>query len=157
MFTALKATKLHAEYRASVNNEQPGIEKVCREIIDEQQVNIDYDSLPSYQSEEISIVLPEEEKQRLLYAIQKSNAEFSEIIMFLIEQYQILNDSDLVLLCNKQKSREIERRQENMDYVSNNVTVVREERQDKGAAVLAYDMAMAAKKNKKGKEVKKNA
>ena len=33
-----------------------------------------------------------------------------------------------------------------MDYVSNNVTVVREERQDKGAAVL-----------KKGKEVKKNA
>ena len=44
-----------------------------------------------------------------------------------------------------------------MDYVSNNVTVLREERQDKGAAVLAYDMAMAAKKNKKGKEVKKNA
>ena len=107
LFTALKATKLHAEYRASVNNEQPGIEKVCREIIDEQQVNIDYDSLPSYQSEEISIVLSEEEKQRLLYAIQKSNAEFSEIIMSLIEQYQILNDSDIVLLCNKQKSREL--------------------------------------------------
>ena len=107
LFTALKATKLHAEYRASVNNEQPGIEKVCREIIDEQQVNIDYDSLPSYQSEEISIVLSEEEKQRLLYAIQKSNAEFSEIIMSLNEQYQILNDSDIVLLCNKQKSREL--------------------------------------------------
>lgn len=107
LFTALKATKLHAEYRASVNNEQPGIEKVCREIIDEQQVNVDYDSLPSYQSEEISIVLSEEEKQRLLYAIQKSNAEFSEIIMSLIEQYQILNNSDIVLLCNKQKSREL--------------------------------------------------
>lgn len=107
LFIALKATKLHAEYRASVNNEQPGIEKACREIIDEQQVNIDYDSLPSYQSEEINIVLSEEEKQKLLYAIQKSNAEFSEIIMSLIEQYQILNNSDIVLLCNKQKSREL--------------------------------------------------
>lgn len=44
-----------------------------------------------------------------------------------------------------------------MDYVSNNFTVVKEERQDKGAAVLAYDMAMAAKKNKQRKEGKKNA
>lgn len=44
-----------------------------------------------------------------------------------------------------------------MDYVSNNVTISVEQRLDKGAAVLAYDLAFAAKKNKKGKEEKKNA
>ena len=41
-----------------------------------------------------------------------------------------------------------------MDYVSNDFTVVKEKRQDEGAAVLAYDMAMAAKKNKDRKEDK---
>ena len=44
-----------------------------------------------------------------------------------------------------------------MDYVSNNVTVSVEQRQDKGAALLAYDMAFAAKKNEKRKEKGKNA
>jgi len=43
-----------------------------------------------------------------------------------------------------------------MDYTSKDFTVVREERQDKGAAILAYDMAIAAKKNER-KEEKKNA
>ena len=44
-----------------------------------------------------------------------------------------------------------------MDYVSNNVPVSVEQRQDKGAALLAYDMAFAAKKNEKRKEKGKNA
>lgn len=44
-----------------------------------------------------------------------------------------------------------------MDYVSNNVTVSVEQRQDKGAALLAYDMAFAAKKSEKRKEKGKNA
>lgn len=44
-----------------------------------------------------------------------------------------------------------------MDYVSNNVTVSAEQRQDKGAALLAYDVAFAAKKNKDRKEKGKNA
>ena len=44
-----------------------------------------------------------------------------------------------------------------MDYVSNNVTVSVEQRLDKGAAILAYDVAFAAMKNKKGKEEKENA
>ena len=34
-----------------------------------------------------------------------------------------------------------------MDYVSNDFTVVKEKRQDEGAAVLAYDMAMAEMNN----------
>ena len=44
-----------------------------------------------------------------------------------------------------------------MDYVSNNFTVVREERQDNGAVLIAYDLAMAAKRNDVRKEGKKNA
>ena len=107
LLTALIAAKLHAEYRVSVNNEQPGIEKVCREIISEKQLSIVYDSLPSYQSEEISISLSEDDKLRLLDAIRKSNAEFSVIIMTLLEKYNILNDIDIALLCDRQKSREI--------------------------------------------------
>ena len=47
-----------------------------------------------------------------------------------------------------------------MDYVSNeNVTVVGEKRADQSAALLAYDMHLAAKRNerKKGKEKERNA
>ena len=43
-----------------------------------------------------------------------------------------------------------------MDYVSNNVTVSVEQRQDKGAALLAYDMAFTKLKKSNGKEKKKH-
>lgn len=49
--TAVSATKLHSEYRASVNNEQPGIAKVCKEIIAEKGIDLNYDDLPSFQEE----------------------------------------------------------------------------------------------------------
>lgn len=50
--TALMAVKLHAGYRESVNNSQPGIEKICREIIDEKEVGFDYNFLPEYHNVE---------------------------------------------------------------------------------------------------------
>jgi len=49
--TAISAAKLHSEYRASVNNEQPGITKVCREVIAEKGIDLNYDDLPSFQRE----------------------------------------------------------------------------------------------------------
>ena len=39
LIIALQAAKLHAEYRISVNNEQPGIEAVCRKIIKEKNID----------------------------------------------------------------------------------------------------------------------
>ena len=45
---ALAAVKLHAGYRISVGNEQRSIETVCREILSELNLNIDYDTLPAY-------------------------------------------------------------------------------------------------------------
>jgi len=42
-----------------------------------------------------------------------------------------------------------------MDYVSNKLTIVKDQRSDKGAAALAYDMAFTKlKKENKGKEKK---
>ncbi len=46
-FRALSAAKLNADYRISCGNEQPGIEKVCREIIKDHNFNISYEALTS--------------------------------------------------------------------------------------------------------------
>lgn len=102
--TAVSAAKLHSEYRASVNNEQPGITKVCREVISEKSIDLSYDDLPSFQMEEETISMAGEDKVLLLSAIYKSNAEFSEILMSMAERYQIFDKNDIYLLCDKQKS-----------------------------------------------------
>lgn len=52
LITAITAAKCHSEYRASVNNEQPGIAKVCKDVIREKCIDLDYESLPSYHVEE---------------------------------------------------------------------------------------------------------
>ena len=42
---ALSSAKQNADYRISWGNEQPGIEKVCKEILQEYQFNINYEDL----------------------------------------------------------------------------------------------------------------
>ena len=42
---ALSSAKQNADYRISCGNEQPGIEKVCKEILQEYQLNINYEDL----------------------------------------------------------------------------------------------------------------
>ncbi len=48
LFKALSSAKQNAEYRILCNNEQPGIEKTCREIISELTLPFSYEDLPSY-------------------------------------------------------------------------------------------------------------
>ena len=43
-----------------------------------------------------------------------------------------------------------------MDYVSNKLTIVKDQRSDKGAAALAYDMAFTKLKKSNGKEKQKH-
>ena len=107
VITALSAAKLHSEYRASVNNEQPGIALVCRRFIENNSIDVEYDSLPSYQEKGEPDMLLEQERKNLLEAINKPNTEFSAIIMRLVEKYQIFSDEDLALLCDRYKSREL--------------------------------------------------
>lgn len=45
---ALSAAKQNADYRKQCNNAQPSIEKVCREIIEEYQLNVEYENLDRY-------------------------------------------------------------------------------------------------------------
>ena len=47
---AVSSVKLHVGYRASIQNAQPGIERVCRQVITELGSNIDYDKLSEYNS-----------------------------------------------------------------------------------------------------------
>lgn len=56
--TAVSAAKLHSEYRASVNNEQPGIAKVCREVIAEKGIDLNYDNLPSFEAVKETAAVP---------------------------------------------------------------------------------------------------
>ncbi len=107
VITALSAAKLHSEYRASVNNEQPGIALACRRFIENNSIDVAYDSLPSYQEKGEPDMLLEQERKNLLEAINKPNTEFSAIIMRLVEKYQIFSDEDLALLCDRYKSREL--------------------------------------------------
>ena len=64
LITAITAAKCHSEYRASVNNEQPGIAKVCKEVIEEKGIDLDYESLPSYRVEEEVPSLLDVDKRR---------------------------------------------------------------------------------------------
>lgn len=105
--TAISAAKLHSEYRASVNNKQPGIAKVCKEVISEKGIDLNYDDLPSFQMEEETVSMSDKDKALLLSAIHKSNTEFSEILMSMAERYQIFDKNDIDLLCDRQKSREL--------------------------------------------------
>ena len=43
-----------------------------------------------------------------------------------------------------------------MDYVSNKLTIVKDQRTDKGAVILAYDLAFTKLKKSNGKEKKKH-
>lgn len=43
-----------------------------------------------------------------------------------------------------------------MDYVTDKATIVKDQRKDNGAAVLAYDMAFTKLRKTNGKEKKKN-
>ena len=45
---AVSSVKLHVGYRASIQNAQPGIERVCRQVITKLGSNIDYGKLPEY-------------------------------------------------------------------------------------------------------------
>ena len=107
VITALSAAKLHSEYRASVNNEQPGIALACRRFIENNSIDVEYDSLPSYQEKGEPDMLLEQERKNLLEAINKPNTEFSATIMRLVEKYQIFSNEDLTLLCDRYKSREL--------------------------------------------------
>ena len=107
VITALSAAKLHSEYRASVNNEQPGVAIACRRFIENNSIDVAYDSLPSYQEKGEPDMLLEHERKNLLEAINKPNTEFSAIIMRLVEKYQIFSDEDIALLCDRYKSREL--------------------------------------------------
>ena len=107
VITALSAAKLHSEYRASVNNEQPGIALACRRFIENNSIDVEYDSLPSYQEKGEADMLLEQERKNLLEAINKPNTEFSATIMRLVEKYQIFSNKDLTLLCDRYKSREL--------------------------------------------------
>lgn len=107
VITALSAAKLHSEYRVSVNNEQPGIAFVCRRFIESNNIDVEYDSLPSYQEKGESDMLLEQERKNLLEAINKPNTEFSTTVMRLVEKYQIFSDEDIALLCDRYKSREL--------------------------------------------------
>ena len=107
VITALSAAKLHSEYRASVNNEQPGIALACRRFIENNSIDVEYDSLPSYQENGEPDMLLEQERKNLLEAINKPNTEFSATIMRLVEKYQIFSNEDLTLLCDRYKSREL--------------------------------------------------
>ena len=107
VITALSAAKLHSEYRASVNNEQPGIALACRRFIENNSIDVEYDSLPSYQEKGEPYMLLEQERKNLLEAINRPNTEFSATIMRLVEKYQIFSNEDLTLLCDRYKSREL--------------------------------------------------
>lgn len=48
LYKALSSAKQNAEYRILCNNEQPGIEKTCRDIISEYKLPLNYEDLPSY-------------------------------------------------------------------------------------------------------------
>ena len=43
-----------------------------------------------------------------------------------------------------------------MDYVSNKTTIVKDQRTDRGAVILAYDVAFTKLKKTNGKEKKKH-
>ena len=62
--------------------------------------------LKTYHSSGNSVVMTVAERTTLLDSINKNNAEFSKIIMTLVERYQILNVDDLTMLCDRRKSRE---------------------------------------------------
>ncbi len=66
--TAVSAVKLHSGYRASVNNGQPGIEKVCRDVLKKLKMDWDYDSLPEYSTiEEKTDVLADVAEEPVRY------------------------------------------------------------------------------------------
>ena len=75
---AASAVKLHSGYRASVNNGQPGIEKVCRDVLKKLKIDWDYDSLPEYSpiEEKIDILadIEEETVRYWLYAPGEGSA-----------------------------------------------------------------------------------
>ena len=66
-----------------------------------------HDNLSQHLSETKPAAISETDKNMLLNAIQKSNSEFSEILMSMAEKYQILDQNDINLLCDRQKSREL--------------------------------------------------
>ena len=52
-------------------------------------------------------MLSDLEKKQLIDSINKSNAEFSRIIMSLLEKYQVLSEENLVTLCDRSESRRL--------------------------------------------------
>ncbi len=53
------------------------------------------------------INLTKDEEIKLLSAIKKNNSEFSQILMSLAEKYELFTISDIDLLCDRKKSREL--------------------------------------------------
>ena len=60
-----------------------------------------HDNLSQHLSETKPAAISETDKNMLLNAIQKSNSEFSEILMSMAEKYQILDQNDITLLCDR--------------------------------------------------------
>ena len=56
MVTALSSAKQNSGYRISCDNEQPGIETVCRELIADYHLPVQYEELPEYKDNGIKRV-----------------------------------------------------------------------------------------------------
>ena len=86
--TAVSAAKLHSEYRASVNNEQPGITKVCREVIAEKGLDLNYDNLPSFKEDKPG--KPHDIGEKETACIPYTAEDFLQDVYMDAERYQTL-------------------------------------------------------------------
>ena len=98
--TAVSAAKLHSEYRASVNNAQPGITKVCREVIAEKGVDLDYDSLPSFLATKETVTASDKtlhnfnNEQR--YVTERNRDRFGKF-----DSWEIIDENTAIKHCDK--------------------------------------------------------
>lgn len=105
---AAQAVKYNSQYRKSVDNEQPGIEYVCREAIREHTDEFTYDDLLDYQEgpkQAISKATVDRDYGKLLQASSQKNALFSQTIMEIAESHQLFSGEDIALLCSREECR----------------------------------------------------
>lgn len=106
LLLALKAAKSQAIYRISVNNEQVGIEKVCREVIDQYHLDVRYEDIP-VDSEKKDEVITNEDRKIVLEAITLPNTGYGKALMSIAEKYQLFSEDDLSFLTNRQESKQV--------------------------------------------------
>ena len=106
LLLALKAAKSQAIYRISVNNEQVGIEKVCREVIDQYHLDVRYEDIP-VDSGKKDEVITNEDRKIVLEAITLPNTGYGKALMSIAEKYQLFSEDDLSFLTNRQESKQV--------------------------------------------------